>query len=123
MVEMTRALSSSLNSDDVRYSIVTRLCDVLEAEDCSIVRIDSRDGGAKVLVKASDPDKQNTEFGLDQHPELKQAHASSRLLFIPDARPLGIIAIPMIAEESVLGLIEVRAAKLPIRRRMPVFLR
>jgi hypothetical protein len=30
-VEMTRALSSSLNSDDVLYSIVTRLYEVLEA--------------------------------------------------------------------------------------------
>jgi len=114
MVEMTRALSSSLNTDDVLYSIVTRLCEVLEAEDCSIVRIDSKDGRAKVLVKASDPDNQNIEFDLDRHPELKQAYGSRELLIIPDARPLGIIAIPMIAQESVLGLIEVRAAKLPI---------
>ena len=112
MVEMTRALSSSLNSDDVLYSIVTRLCEVLEAKDCSIASIDS--SGAKVLVKASDPDNQNIEFDLDHHPELKQAYDSRRLLIIPDARPLGIIAIPMIAQESVLGLIEVRAAKLPI---------
>jgi hypothetical protein len=73
-----------------------------------------RDGGEKVLVKASDPDNQNIEFDLDQHPGLKQAYSSRRLLFIPDARPLGIIAIPMIAQESVLGLTEVRTAKLPI---------
>ena len=41
MVELTRALSSSLNTDEVLYSIVSRLCETLEAEDCSIVRIDA----------------------------------------------------------------------------------
>jgi diguanylate cyclase (GGDEF)-like protein len=112
MVEMTRALSSSLNSEEVLYSIVTRLCEVLEAEDCSIVKIDSKSGGAKILVRASDPHNRNMEFDLDRHPELKQAYASGRLIFVPDARPLGIVAIPMIAHESVLGLIDVRSAKL-----------
>ncbi len=102
MVEMTRALSSSLNGDHVLYLIVRRACEVLEASDYC-VGIDSKDGGAKVLVKASDPENQNIGFDLDKHPGLKQAYGSRRLLFIPDARPLGIIAIPMIAQKSVLG--------------------
>ena len=112
MVEMTRALSSSLNSDEVLYSIVSRLCEVLDAADCSIVRIDPKTGTATAMVKSSRPDERNIEIDLEQYPELKQAYASRRLLFIPDAKPLGIIAIPMIAHESVLGLIDVRSAKL-----------
>ncbi|HEY2384553.1 MAG TPA: sensor domain-containing diguanylate cyclase [Terriglobia bacterium] len=113
MVEMTRTLSSSLNSDEVLLSIVTRLSEVLEAEDCFIVRVDSKTGLARVLVKASQPDKRNLDINMEDHPELKQAQEARRLLFMPDAKPFGIIAIPMIAHESVLGLIDVRSARLP----------
>src|SRR5207253_4799965 len=109
MVEITRVLSSSLKSDEVLYSIVSRLREVLEAEECSIVRIDPKSGTAKITVKASNPDERNIDIDLADYPELKQAHASRRLLFIPDAKPFGIIAIPMIAHESVLGLIDVRS--------------
>jgi diguanylate cyclase (GGDEF)-like protein len=112
MVEMTRTLSSSLNTDEVLYSIVSRLCAVLGAEDCSILRIDAKPGAAQILVKASQPELRNVTVSLEDFPELKQAYVSRRLLFIPDAKPLGIIAIPMIAHELVLGLIEVRSAKL-----------
>jgi diguanylate cyclase (GGDEF)-like protein len=112
MVEITRVLSSSLNSEEVLFSIVSRLCEVLEAEECSIVRIDPKTTTAQVMVKSSDPTDRNKPIDLDQYPELKQAYASQRLLFMPDAKPLGIIAVPMVAHESVLGLIYVRSAKL-----------
>jgi len=112
MVEMTRSLSSSLNSEEVLYSIVSRMCTMLDAEECSILRIDPKTGAAKIMVKASRPEERNTEINLDENPELKQAYASKRLMFVPEAKPLGIIAIPMVAEDSVLGLIDVRSAKL-----------
>jgi diguanylate cyclase (GGDEF)-like protein len=112
MVEMTRALSSSLNSDEVLYSIVSRLREVLHAEECSIFRIDPKTGAARVMMKASNFEERNIEVDLNQYPELKQAHSSRRLLFIPDARPVGIIAIPMVVNDSVLGLIDVRSGKL-----------
>src|SRR5215471_17711401 len=113
MVEITRVLSSSLNTDEVLYSLVSRLCEVLEAQDCSIVKIDPKTGATQILVRSSKPEERNLDIHLDEYPELKQAYASRRLLFIPDAKPLGIIAIPMIANESVLGLIDVRSTKLP----------
>jgi diguanylate cyclase (GGDEF)-like protein len=117
MVEITRTLSSSLNSDQVLYSIVTRLCAVLEAEDCSIVKVDSKTGTTKIMAQASNPDQRDIDIDLTQYPELKQAYVSRRLLFMPDAKPLGIIAIPMLAQESVLGLIDIRSSKLnPILR-------
>jgi diguanylate cyclase (GGDEF)-like protein len=112
MVEMTRTLSSSLNSEEVLYSIVTRLREVLEAEECSIVKIDPKTGTGQILVKASRPEERNINVSLEDYPELKQAYASRGILFLPDAKPLGIIAIPMIAQEAVLGLIDVRSAKL-----------
>lgn len=111
MVEMTRALSSSLNSDDVLYSIVSRLRQVLEAEECSIVRIDPKTGTAR-MMKASRPEERNIEVNLDEYPELKRAYASRQLLFIPDAKPASVIAIPMVVNEFVVGLIDVRSPKL-----------
>jgi diguanylate cyclase (GGDEF)-like protein len=110
-VEMTRALSSSLNTDDVLYSIVSRLRQVLAAEECAICRIDPKTGTAR-LMKASDPEQRNTEVNLDDYPELKEAFTTRRLLFMPDAKPQGVVAVPMLVNESVLGMIEVRGAKL-----------
>jgi diguanylate cyclase (GGDEF)-like protein len=111
MVEMTRAVSSSLNTDDVLYSIVSRLRQVLGAKECSIFRIDPKTGTVR-MMKASRREERNITVNLDEYPELKQAHESQRLLYMPDAKPMSVIAIPMVVNEVVLGLIDVRSAKL-----------
>src|SRR6185436_19638929 len=77
-----------------------------------IFRIDPKTGSARMMMKASNPEERNIVVDLDQLPELKQAFSSRRLLFIPDAKPMGIVAIPMMVHESVLGLIELRSRKL-----------
>src|SRR5206468_6543229 len=112
IVEITRALSSSLNTDEVLFAIASRLRDVLDAEECSIVRVDPKTGAAQIMVKSSDPAHRNIDIDLAQHPELKQAYESQRLLFSPDAKPAGLIAVPMVAQESGLGLICIRSPKL-----------
>jgi diguanylate cyclase (GGDEF)-like protein len=112
MVEITRALSTSLNTEEVLFSIVSRLCEVLDAQECSIVRIDPKTGAANIVVRVPSTDERNVPIQIDQYPELKQAFDSRRFLYVPDAKPTGIIAVPMIAQETVLGLIYVRSAKL-----------
>ncbi|PYR88719.1 MAG: hypothetical protein DMG19_08310 [Acidobacteria bacterium] len=82
MVEMTRALSSSLNTDDVLYSIVSRLHQVLEAEECSIVRVDSKTGSAKVVVKLPNLEQGDVALDLDLYPELNQAYISRQFVFL-----------------------------------------
>src|SRR6185369_12216969 len=99
MVEMTRALSSSLNTEDVLYSIVTRLREVLDAQECSIFRIDPKTGAARMMMKASNPEERNVAVNFADYPELKQAYSSQRLLYMPDAKPVGIIAIPMVVND------------------------
>ena len=112
MVEMTRALSSSLNTDDVLYSIVSRLHQVLEAEECSIVRVDSKTGSAKVVVKLPNLEQGDVALDIDLYPELNQAYISRQFVFLPDAKPTAVMVVPMIVAESVLGLIYVRSPKL-----------
>src|SRR5262249_59734289 len=103
-------LSSSLNTDDILYSIVFRLREVLDAEECSIFRIDPKTGAARMMMKASNPSER--DIGVELGPVLKQAYESRELTFVPDARPMGVIAIPMMINDAVLGLIEVRSTKL-----------
>lgn len=112
MVEITRALSTSLNTEEVLFSIVSRLCEVLEAQECSIVRIDPKTGAANIVVSVPNTEDRDIPIQLEGCPELKHAFDSRRFLYVPDAKPAGIIAVPMIAHESVLGLIYVRSSKL-----------
>src|SRR5207249_2511362 len=85
MVEMTRALSSSLNTDDVLYSIVSRLHQVLEAEECSIVLVDSRTGSAKVAVRIPILEQGDVALDLDLYPELNHAYVFRLFVFLPGA--------------------------------------
>lgn len=112
MVDITRTLSSSLNSNDVLFAIVSRLCEVLQAEECSILRIDPKAGTAQTLVNSIDPGYQDQEIKLEDAPDLKQAYESRSLIFNPHAKPKGVIVLPMIARESVLGLIYIRSTRL-----------
>jgi len=112
MVEMSRALSSSLNTDEILYSIVSRLREVLDAEECAIFRIDATTGITQLMMKASQPEERNITVDLEQYPELKHAYQTRQLLYVHDAEPMGIIAIPMVVNGAVLGLIDVRSKRL-----------
>src|SRR5207249_9454877 len=79
MVEMTRALSSSLNTDDVLYSIVSRLHEVFGTEECSIVRVDSKTGLDKVVVRVPRLVERNIHIDIDLHAEA--AHAEIYLRY------------------------------------------
>src|SRR5207249_698180 len=112
MVEITRAMSSSLKSDDVLFAIAHRLREVLQAEECTIIRVDSKTGMAQIMVRSSDPGEGNVDIDLEKYPELKQAYESHNLVFVPDAKPCGLIAVPMVAQDVVLGLVYIRSTKL-----------
>jgi diguanylate cyclase (GGDEF)-like protein len=113
MVEITKDLSSSLKSDDVLFAIAHRLREVLLAEECSIIRVDPKTGLAQILIQSSDRGDGNKDIDLEKYPELKQAYETRKLLFVPDARPCGLIALPMLGQEDVvLGLIYIRSTKL-----------
>jgi diguanylate cyclase (GGDEF)-like protein len=112
MAEITRSLSSSLNSQEIFYLIVRRLCEVFDAEDCAIVRIDTVARTGKVLVRSSDPNVKEAEIDLQAYPELEQANDSHDFLFVPEVLRGGVahsvIVMPMLAQENVLGLIHVQ---------------
>src|SRR5439155_21695362 len=85
---------------------------VLEAEECSIVLVDSRTGSAKVAVRIPILEQGDVALDLDLYPELNRAYVFRHFVFLPDAKPAAVMVVPMIAAESVLGLIYVRSPKL-----------
>jgi hypothetical protein len=49
---------------------------------------------------------------VDQYPDLKRAVETRQLVFAPNAKPAGVIAVPMVLMDSVMGLIAVESSKL-----------
>jgi diguanylate cyclase (GGDEF)-like protein len=74
--------------------------------------VDSKTGTAQIMVQSSDPGGGNIDIDLAEYPELKQAYESRKLLFVPDGEFHGLIAVPMVAQDAVLGLIYIRSRKL-----------
>lgn len=112
MFEITRSISSSLNTQEILYLIVTRLSEVFGATDCSIVRVDPQTRTATTVVKAAEPKLPETDVDLMRSPELLKAFDSQELLFVPGMMRDGIfqsvVAVPMRVQDSVLGLIYIR---------------
>jgi diguanylate cyclase (GGDEF)-like protein len=112
MAEITQSLSSSLNSQEIFFLIVSRICEVFDAEDCSIVRLDSQKHTGKILVRSTDPAVKDADIDLATYPELEQANESRDLLFLPEVvrgeATRSVVVAPMLVQDSVLGLIHVQ---------------
>jgi diguanylate cyclase (GGDEF)-like protein len=109
MAEITRSLSSSLNSQEIFFLIVSRICEVFDAVDCSIVRLDAGKHTGKVLVRSTDPAVKDADIDLLMYPELEQANESRDLLFVPEVlrgdTAHSVVVMPMLVQDAVLGLI------------------
>lgn len=124
MVEMTRALSSSLNTEDVLYTIASRLRDIFGAKDSFVVKVDGKTMAAQ-LVKATSPGVPNVTIDLAAYPELKGAYESRKLVVVPGTKSdEGTIVLPMVSHETVLGLIDLQSPSrgLPLSNAMIRFL-
>src|SRR5436190_8298070 len=111
MAEITRSLSSSLNSQEILFLIVSRICEVSDGVDCSIVRLDTQNHMGKTLVRSTDPTVKDVDLDLQNYPELEQANESRDLLFVPEVvrgeTAHSVIVMPMLVQDAVLGLIHV----------------
>lgn len=106
MVEITRGLSSSLKTEDILRMIVNRLREVLRAGDCSIIVTDPKTGVARVMIRASEPNVQEDQIELLGVPELKDAYEQRKMIF-RDQDGKSLAAIPMVARDTIIGLIHV----------------
>lgn len=123
MLEITRALASSLRTGEILYIIVSKLREVVDAIECSIVRIEPGGNTGTILATSQDPTTRDVTIDLSDYPELIAAYKSQRTLLIPDVRKdlrvaasqssraastRSVLAVPMIFQQSVLGVIGLR---------------
>lgn len=112
MAEITRSLSSSLNSQEILFLIVSRICEVFDGVDCAIVRLDTKNRTGKTLVSSTDPSVKDVDIDLSTYPELEQANESRDLLFVPEVvrgdTAQSAIVMPMLVQDAVLGLIHIQ---------------
>jgi diguanylate cyclase (GGDEF)-like protein len=115
MFEITRSISSSLNTQEVLYLIATRLSEVFGARDCSIVRVDAQTRTARIMVKSAEPKLPETSVDLEQHPELLKAYDTQEIVFVPNLARGGttqsVVAVPMRVKNNVLGVIYLRLSQ------------
>jgi diguanylate cyclase (GGDEF)-like protein len=106
MVEITRALSSTLKTQEILLTIVNRVRELLGARECSIVEVDAKTGRARIMAQSSNAAAGNVEVELSAFPELSEAYSSRRMLHRRQPSH-DAIAVPMVAQNRVLGLIHV----------------
>jgi diguanylate cyclase (GGDEF)-like protein len=111
MVEITSSISTSLNSQEILHLIVTRLREVFDAKECSILRLDSKQRMVQVMVRSGEGQAPDKPIDIEGRPELLQAYNSRELIFLPEVTrddvDQSVVAAPMLVQDSVLGLIYV----------------
>jgi PAS domain S-box-containing protein len=125
LLELTRTLVSSLDFQEILYTLVRRIAAVVEVDRVSIVLV-PEDGTVGYVVAASDDQKlTNLKLDLAKYPEIRHALKTRTALTIHDVdhHPLldevrrsvsdaglsALTLIPIVWEDSSLGVLFVRA--------------
>ncbi|GMR05097.1 MAG: hypothetical protein BMS9Abin23_1031 [Thermodesulfobacteriota bacterium] len=126
LVEISYAISASLNPREVFKTIVTRVAEATGAERCSIVLVSNEDEGY-VLASHDDPGLRNLKIDLSKYPEIQAAVKSKKPLFIDEMtshpimkgvqsfiyklRDKSVLIVPIVFNDRVLGTIFLRTKK------------
>lgn len=99
VLEMTQALSSSLDLGDILFTLVRRLADVANIDRVSIVLAREHDEAGYVIAASDDEHLRDLRLDLTEYPEIREALSSGHPLVIADA--------------STHPLLEIARAKMP----------
>lgn len=132
VLELTQALSSTLDFRNILFTVVRRIAEVARVDRCSIVLV--RDGGSIGYVVAASDDKElrDLPIELDKYPEIQQVLHDGQPLVIEDVEthPLldlvraglpangfrSLALLPIVFEEKPLGVLFLRG-KRPVALR------
>lgn len=132
VLELTQALSSTLDFRNILYTVVRRIAEVVKVDRCSIVLV--RDPGNVGYVVAASDDKELRDLPilLGRYPEIQQVIATGEPLVIADAatHPLldmvrekmpqngfrSLSLLPILFEDRPMGVLFLRS-KNPIALR------
>lgn len=127
MLDVTRAISSTLDSKEILYLIVKKISEVINVARCSIVRIDPEGGYGTVVASHEDPTIRDLKINLRKYPEIKKSLQMKDIVVIKDVwkDPLmvkvrkylekikfdSIMVIPVIYREEVIGTLFLRTSR------------
>ena len=127
MVEITQALTSSLDFREILATVVGRIAEVMRVERCSIVVAHEAGDVGYVLVASDDAGVRDLPIELERYPEIQRVLQTRRPLTIEDAtshpmfwevrahvsttRYPMLTLIPIGSEERAVGVLFLRASE------------
>jgi len=125
VLELTQALSSSLDFRQILFTVVQRIAEVARVDRCSIVLIDGTTG--RVAATSDDQQLFDLTIDLDKYPEIEQVVTTGAPLVIENVgtHPLlevvrselpfdsvaSLALLPIIYEERSMGVLVLRASQ------------
>jgi PAS domain S-box-containing protein len=126
MLEITQALVSSHDIQEILYTVVRRIADVVEVDRVSIVLVPDDAAGSGYVVAASDDAAlSNLRLDLQKYPEIRHVLATREALRVDDVltHPLldgvrssvtgtrlsALTLLPMVFEGKAIGVLFIRA--------------
>ncbi|MEO7330823.1 MAG: PAS domain S-box protein, partial [Minicystis sp.] len=132
VLELTQALSSTLDFRDILFTVVRRIAEVARVDRCSIVLVRAPGDLGVVVASSDDKELRDLPIELARYPEIQQVMATGEPLVIGDARthPLfdlvrarlpesafrSLALLPILFEDKPMGV-------LFLRGRQPVALK
>lgn len=113
MLEITRALSSSLRTEEVLFVIVSKLRAVFDATECLIARVE-RDGiSGTILATSGQKELEDTRLDAAAYGGVLEAARTRTTVNDPvaGAGRETILAMPMVIQEALLGVIALRIGR------------
>ena len=132
VLELTQALSSTLDFRNILFTVVRRIAEVARVDRCSIVLVRDQGDVGYVVAASDDKELRDLPIALGKYPEIQQVMATGEPLVIEDAatHPLfdmvrtempanafrSLALLPILFEDRPMGV-------LFLRGRRPVALR
>ncbi|MEK6725879.1 MAG: diguanylate cyclase [Deltaproteobacteria bacterium] len=127
LLELSKAVSSTLNSRDIFYTIVKSVGKVIDVDRCSIVRVGRKKGVGYVVTTYENPGIKNLAIDLEKYPEIRSALEVKGTVIIDDIqndprmtsvkdiiKELGLsslLVIPIILSKEVIGTLMLRISR------------
>ncbi len=122
VLELTQALSSTLDFRSILYTVVRRIADVARVDRCSIVLVREEGKVGYVVAASDDRELRDLPIDLSKYPEIRRVLETGEPLIIEDSStdpvfqqvtlPVGsfrsLVCIPIIYEEKPLGVLFLR---------------
>lgn len=126
LADINALVSSTLNPNEILYSITKKISEIIPAKRCSIMRIDARRKIAYVVSSYENPKLRNLKLDLNKYPEISKAFKSKKAAIVKDIRasrvmknvkdliPDGIhsiMVVPIILQKRVIGTFFLRTSR------------